>query len=53
MTRVSQYVIIDAIPRMALKDLWSQRTDFQHTESIGAMGTTPKHLCNLEFAAFG
>ena len=49
----AEYMIIDAVPGVPLKDVWSGMTSLQHIECIESIAKLAKELCSLEFAAFG
>lgn len=48
-----EYIIMEHIPGVALKDVWSQMTEVQHIEFIERIGALVKELCALNFGAFG
>jgi len=49
----AEYMIMDAVPGVPLKDVWSQMTGLQHIQCIESLGKIAKELCSLDFAAFG
>ena len=48
-----EYIIMEHVSGVALKDTWSQMTELQHIEFIESIGRSVKELCTLNFRAFG
>lgn len=48
-----EYIVMEYVSGVALKDTWSQMTELQHIELIESTGTLVKELCALDFGAFG
>jgi hypothetical protein len=48
-----EYIIMEHVSGVALKDVWSQMTELQHIEFIESIGGLMKELCALDFGALG
>lgn len=48
-----EYIIMEHVSGVALKDVWSQMTELQHVEFIESVGGLVKELCALDFGALG
>jgi hypothetical protein len=48
-----EYIVMEHVSGVALKDTWSQMTELQQIELIESTGTLMKELCALDFGAFG
>jgi hypothetical protein len=48
-----EYIIMEHVSGVALKDTWTQMTELQHIEFIESIGRFVKELCTLNFRAFG
>jgi hypothetical protein len=49
----TEYVIMEHVSGIPLKNMWSRMTEVQHIELIGSMGKLFEELCTLEFGSFG
>lgn len=48
-----EYVIMEHVSGVALKDIWGRMTELQHFELIESVAGLVKELCALDFRAFG
>ncbi|KAM0714559.1 hypothetical protein Q7P37_009855 [Cladosporium fusiforme] len=48
-----EYIIMEHVSGVTLKDMWSQMTELQHIQFIESMGKMAKELCALNFGALG
>lgn len=49
----TEYIIMEHLSGIALKDVWGQMTELQHIEFIQSIGQMMKELCALDFGALG
>nr|POE77970.1 altered inheritance of mitochondria protein 9, mitochondrial [Quercus suber] len=49
----ADYMVMDAIHGVSLKDVWGQMTGVQHIQCIDSIGKIAKQICALDFPAFG
>lgn len=48
-----EYIIMEHVSGVALKDIWGQMTELQHILIIESVGKLLKELCALDFGALG
>ena len=48
-----EYIIMEHVSGVALKDTWGRMTELQHIELIESVAGLVKELCALNFGAFG
>ncbi|KAF2768397.1 hypothetical protein EJ03DRAFT_352297 [Teratosphaeria nubilosa] len=49
----TEYMILEAMPGVPLKDVWHKMTASQHVACIRSIGGLCKQLCQLSFSAYG
>ncbi|WPG98766.1 Hypothetical protein R9X50_00156200 [Acrodontium crateriforme] len=49
----AEYMIMDAMPGVLLKDVWNTMTASQHIRCIQSLGYLTKELCSLDFPHYG
>lgn len=49
----AEYIIMEHVSGVALKDTWAKMTELQHIEFIESMAGIVKELCALNFGALG
>lgn len=48
----TEYIIMEHVPGIALKETWSKMNNFEHIDLIERMGGLVEQLCALDFGAF-
>ena len=49
----TEYMILEAIPGIPLKDVWNKMTASQHIGCIRSISLLCRQICKLEFPAYG
>lgn len=49
----AEYMIMDAMPGVLLKDIWNAMTASQHIRCIQSLGYLSRELCSLNFPHYG